>query len=78
MNFKRKRFKAALKYTIIVALVMLLFEFGSVIHIVIKSNIPFGVAISEMWAFSAKGILASMGGVIGFFIFVYLFETEKE
>jgi len=78
MNFRRKRIKAALKYTIIAALVMLLFEFGGVIYIMIKSNITFGVALSEMWTFSAKGILASMGGVIGFFIFVYFFETEKE
>lgn len=57
---------------------MLLFEIGSVIYIMIKSSIPFGAAISEIWTFSAKGILASMGGLVGFFIFAYFFETEKE
>jgi len=78
MNFEKKRITAALKYTIIAALVMLLFEIGSVIYIMIKSSIPFGAAISEIWTFSAKGILASMGGLVGFFIFAYFFETEKE
>lgn len=78
MNFRRKRIKVALKYTIIAALVMLLFEFGGAIYIMIKSSIPFGASISEMWTFSAKGILTSMGGLVGFFIFVYFFETEKE
>lgn len=76
MELDRKRVARALKRTIIAALVVAFVELGCVVYLMVKCNLTFVEAMPDIWIFSVKGILASIGGLIFFFFWSYFLEDR--